>query len=552
MKSSKKEILILVGIALLFLVLRVPAVHHLYHQDEYKWPLIVNPALTAPGGIPHPPLGEAIYRSTLYAFGGDNFRLTPLLFGLANLLLLYFVVRRRYSIKAAQWSAAIFAFSFYSVLASLMVDTDGQIMPFFFLAALWFYDSFNLSQTKRKWLSLALFLGSLVLGLLVKASFVLAIGAFAFDFLIEKNIFKDKKKLLKAFGFGALSILALALLVYLSKFIFPFFNLQSAFKYWESFVRGFGSRNFLQTGIQFAKALLYLSPALVLAGLASLYPYRKEHRLFHIFVGFGLLFYLVIFDFSKGALDRYFQFLIIPLCVIAGAMLTQIFENGKSKLERWDFISISIITLSIFALQFFDQLVPALYPKTEWLGRIFSLKWNFLFPFTGGSGPTGFYVSFLFIALIWISSLVFCLSALKIKGAGKKAAFCILLLGILYNGVFIEEYLFGRINGSVYRLFAPAEQFIVKEDDIKKVIVYNDIGGYEIQKTGKYERRLYAAPQFEENYRQIFGGFSGHVLYIDLPRIAPNSLYADYLSSCKSIYAAQDKYLTAKVLDCRK
>ena len=59
---SKKEYIILLGIVVLFLVLRIPGLDNLYHQDEYKWPIIVNPALTEPGGIPHPPVGEFIYR----------------------------------------------------------------------------------------------------------------------------------------------------------------------------------------------------------------------------------------------------------------------------------------------------------------------------------------------------------------------------------------------------------------------------------------------------------------------------------------------------------
>ena len=195
--------------------------------------------------------------------------------------------------------------------------------------------------------------------------------------------------------------------------------------------------------------------------------------------------------------------------------------------------------------------MPPLHPKSEWMNRILELKWNFLFPFTGGSGPTGFYVSFAFIALIWICSAIFGFSAFRENKYRKQALLAVLVLGIMYNGVFIEEYLFGKINGSSHRLFAEAKEFIKNDNSIKSVVVYNDIGGYEIQQLGKYKRRLYAAPQFEETYKKFFQDFSGHVLYINIPRIGENTFYSDYLNTCKEIYYKKDKYVSAKILDCQ-
>lgn len=560
MKSYKKEILIFIGIAILFLALRVPAIHNPYHQDEYKWPIIVNPTLTAPGGIPHPPLGETIYRTGLYAFGSDNFRIIPFIFGFANLVLIYFIVRRRYSLKAAQWSALFFTLSYYSVLASLMVDTDGQILPFFFLLALWCYDSFNLSENKQKWLWLGLFIVSITLGMLVKVSFLLPIGAFILDFLIEKEIFKDKKKFAKTLGFGILGVLILAVLFYFSKFIFPFFNLQFALKYWEGFMKGFGSRNFFQTGIQFVKAIFYLSPALVLAGLISLFPYCKTLKLFHIFIGLGLMFYLVLFDFSQGALDRYFQFLIIPLCIIAGVLFAEMWQGiapplrPSPKGRGWGgaVYLLFIIPILIFFVQFINQYVPPLYPKAEWISRFLSLKWNFLFPFTGGSGPLGFYISFLFIALSFIYAAIL-VALYFIKKELKPQLFvAIFILGLVYNLSFTEEYLFGKINGSAPKLVEDATAFIKNDKDIKMVTVYNDNGGYDIIKTGKYRKRLYVDPKFDIAEKvKTLNSYKEHYLVIEIPRIDPESIYAKYFNSCKVVFEEEDKYIPAKIYDCR-
>lgn len=553
MKFSKKEAVIFVGIALLFLALRLPGIHLPYHQDEYKWPIIVNPALTAPGGIPHPPLGEAIYRTGLYMFGSDNFRIVPLIFGFANIFLIYFIVRRKYSAKAAGWAALLFALSYYSILASLMVDTDGQILPFFFLLALWFYDSFNLSVDRKKWLWLILFLISISLGMLVKVSFLLAIGAFVLDFMFEKEIFSDKKKLAKTVGFGILGALVLVAVLYFSKFIFPFFNLESSAKYWEGFAKGFGGRNFFQTGIQFAKAVLYLSPVLVFGGLLSLYPYRKDLRLFHIFVALGLLFYLVLFDFSTGALDRYFEFLIVPLCIISGVLTEKLFNNRSSERNDWTWIILLFLVSSlIFIVQFINHYVPALHPKSEWIARLLSFKWNFLFPFTGGSGPLGFYVSFLFMALSYIYAAILVIWMYFRKGLKSEFFAAILILGLVYNFSFTEEYLFGKINGSASRLVYDAAEFIKNDSDIKKVTVYNDNGGYEIMKIGKYRRRLYTDPAFDLNAKvSTLNATKDYYLEINIPQIDPKSVYRKYFDSCKTVYSETDKNISAEVYDCR-
>lgn len=550
MEISKKEIFVLIAIAAIFLVLRLPGVHFLYHQDEYKWPIIVNPALTDPGGIPHPPVGEFIYREFGKIVGYDNFRVIPLLFSFLNFFLLFYLVKNIFDAKTALWSAGLFAVSFYSVLASLMVDTDGAVMPLFFLTmAIGYVKLKKINFQYSKWL-LVLAL-SAVLGFLTKTSFIIPIAALALDFAIEKNVFSDKKRFFKYFGFGVGLGVLLVLVLLVSKLIFPFFNLQSSVSYWEHFFK-LADRGWLQTSIQFAKSLLYASPLLILPLFLVDKEIFKKTRVFFLFIALGLLFYLVLFDFSTGALDRYFQFLVVPLCVIAGAVFAKTSplaplldkERGKRTKFSWGEVIIPIlISTTIFSLQFFPHFVPSLHPKTEWLQRILHLDWQFLFPFTGGSGPTGFYVSFLFIALIWAASLLF---------MRRRLLFGILILGLMYNAVFTEEYLWGKINGSPYGLFAEAKIFIEQNENIKSVVVYNDIGGYEIQKIGKYARRLYVAPQFETGFEKVFSGYNGHLLFIDIPRIDPQSLQSQYIKSCGKIYEKKDGYITSQVLDCSK
>ena len=118
--------------------------------------------------------------------------------------------------------------------------------------------------------------------------------------------------------------------------------------------------------------------------------------------------------------------------------------------------------------------------------------------------------------------------------------------------VFIEEYLFGKINGSPNLLLKNAVEFIGENDKIKRVITYNDIGGGELVKIGKYERRLYAAPKFEEGYGNILRNFKGHYLVIDIPHLSEESPYAKHFVACKVAYQKYHQKISSKIYDCGK
>lgn len=542
MEFMNNKKILLSCLSLIFLGIHLIGIYIPYHQDEYKWVYYASPETPA-GAVPHPPLTEFIYKKLGPVVGDNNFRLIPTFFGLVNLLLIFVLIRKIFDTRTALWSTFLFTISFYSVLASLTVDVDGAIMPFFFLLMMIGYyelrtNNYEFGNINWKWLVL-LIIGA-VGGVLIKMSGVLPIGAILIDFAINKKFLSEKKKILKFFGISLFTAVLVISVLLLAKLIFPFFPIEKSITYWKHFANSssFFDRGWLQTFIQFAKAIMYTSPLLILPAFLVDKEIFKKTRPFFIFIFIGLVFYLFAFDFSIGALDRYFQFLVIPLCVISGAVLARL-QITDFRLQK---VIIPIIfSVVIFATQFLIHFVPPLYPKTEWLNRLVSIEWNFLFPFTGGSGPTGFYVSFMFIALTWLISLIF---------IRRKMLLAVLILGLLYNFVFIEEYLLGKINGSVTDLFREAKTVIIKDPNIKSVLVYNDIGGFEIQQTGKYKRRIYAAPQFEATYKEIFDDFNGYILFIDIPRISADSFYGKYFEKCKSIYMKSNRYINSSILDC--
>ncbi len=537
-------------LVLLFVLVRLPGVHTPLHQDEYKWPRIVDPNHTVENIIPHPPLSEFIYRSGGYIVGFDvNLRFVPLFFGAVNLVLLYYLVRMLFGRREALVASFIWVFSYFSVLASLMVDTDGQIMPFFFLLALIFYYKLINTVGNQRYTWAGLLAVSCILGFLVKVSFLLAIGAIIADFFWSKRNLITKKDIIKYSSFFVLGVLGLIVLLFAVKFVFPFFNLSQSIEYWKHFL--VGDRGWFQTIIQSIKAVLFASPFLVLIPFLGTKKDFSKIPVFIFFLIFSFLFYIVIFDFSIGALDKYLQLLVLPLTIITSVIITPIIFSKEGRRKEFIFLG-TVVALIFVILQSIPHSVPPLHPKTEWIARILSLKWNFLYPFSGGSGPLPFYVSFLFMGLVWATSFFVIIWA-KIKNNYKKFSILFLLpIGLAYNFVFIEEYMFGLWNGSAKYLIKEVSLFIKDNPQISKVTTYNDNGGDELLRVDKYRKRLYIDPKFDVNEKvKTLNQYKEHYLVINIPRIDQSSVYQRYFNSCNIIFDKNSGKISAIVYDCR-
>lgn len=551
-----RESLVLCAIVIVFLLVRIPGLSQPLHQDEYKWPMMADPATEIAWEIPHPPLTLLTFRTAGYLVGFDqDFRLVPLTFGLLNLLLLYYFARRFFSVRTAQVSALVYTLAFFSVLASLMVDTDGQVMPFFFLLSLIAY--YTLKEEMARGMpskrTLVFFVLALFGGMMVKLSFGVAILAFVLDFAWEY-----RRKLVEwashirawhvgaALGFVAVVVAALTV----ADVLLNSFNYSYAIDYWLRFATI--DRGWFQTFIQVAKAVLYLSPFLVLAPFFLARTDVPRVRPLILYILSGLFFYVVLLDFSAGALDRYLEYVLVPLSVIAAVLLVRVFGSiSLRQVAPW-VVGGVVLSALISLLQFAPHSVPALHPKVEWIGRILSFEWNFVYPFSGGSGPLTFYMSFLFIGVTWLVGLALGVVVLARERYKPFALSVLVVVSLVYSGWFTEEYLFGYIHGSASTLVRDAAQFIRDNDDITRVVVYNDNGGNEVRQTGKYEKRLYTSPQFDVGEKiETINAFSGHYLVIDAPPIDPTSVYAAYLATCTAVYERRSQKMSAVVYDCR-
>ena len=546
--------ILVIGIVLfiLFLALRLPGLSLLYHQDEWKLVLASASAERAGSFFAHPPLTQLFFRLDRVLFGSEAMRFLPFGFSLASAWLLFFILRRRLAEKTALIGLALFSVVFYSVWASLQLDTDGAILPFFFLLALYFYDRWNSAPPKqsRRWLILLAL--ALLIGLLVKLSFVLIVGALALDFVLTSSNtrFSWKRSAKVALGMVILGALFIVSLV-ITHFLYPFFDWRIMLAHASSYTDG--GRNYLQILVQVLKAVFYLSPLLVVPLLFISRDVFKYLRPFFLYIILGLVFYLGLFDFSRGALDKYLAYLIVPLVVISAATVGRVLTRVNKRQIKIGLLIGGFLALGLVSLNFLPQQVLSLYPKTEWFVRMWRGAWLMLNPFTGGSGPSGFYVSFFFLILSFITTF-----ALGFLGLIKRiwrpiVMVAILVIGLAYNIVMAEELLFGRLNGSLPQALQSTIVFLKSSPNIKSVITYNDIGAYELSQIGKYAGRFYATPQFEEAHKERFADHnktSGYYLVVEMPLLY-EGFYKNFFARCRIVFETHSGVIPGRAYHCR-
>lgn len=541
---SSKTRLLLIGLLILFVVVRLPGLGAPYHQDEFKTAIAAESSLSEAGAfLTHPPLTALLFRADARIFGGEHLRAMPLLFGFVSALLLFFIIRRRSDDRAALWSVFLYAISFYGVWSSLMLDTDGAILPAAFLLALYCYDRARGDSDKKWWIFFVL---ALITGLLVKLSFILAVGVFVVDFLYERRKELTTAHILYTVGVGGLFVILTGIVFVAINFFNPAFRIDSMISHAVYYMR-FSGRSYLQVIIETVKAVFYLSPLLLIPLLFTSREVARRAAPFVWYLILGFVFYFVLFDFSHGALDKYLMFTIIPLSAISGIILSQLSVSFSIGKQTYRIIGGAVLAVVLVALLFVTPEAVPLYPKTLWFSRVLHGDWNVLTPLNGGSGPVGFYMSFLVIAVSFLIAGAAAIAGRLKESLATGAFILILSVGVTYNMVFIEEFSFGKVYGSVEAVLNPAVAYLKTASDIERVSTHNDIGAYQLRQIGKYDGSHFtAAPQFEGAARGYFPVFDGAFLVVDLPLLY-DGFYRDFFKSCKILYTVRSGFITSTI-----
>ncbi|OGM95835.1 MAG: hypothetical protein A3B86_00270 [Candidatus Yanofskybacteria bacterium RIFCSPHIGHO2_02_FULL_38_22b] len=522
---------------LFFIGIRIFGLEQYYHQDEYRWVQQVYTEEFGEVDSPHPPVMQTLFSIGGKLFGYDNLRVVPFFFGVLNLLLIFVVsLKLTGNKKLAYFVSGLYLINVYALIASLMIDIDGTLMPFLVLSAYYFYLKAFKDGDKNFMLPLILVL---LVGLFTKLSYVLFAGTLAVEYLwtlYDKGKFKYQFKKTALF-LGISGVLVVGLYVLYGKADPRFLEYSTNFKYLN-----FGSRAYLDLGLRLFKFFIWFSPLLFLPMVYGLF--KKEiftkFRIWYIYSLFNFLFYLVIFDFARLPIERYFMFIIIPSVLISGYVVYPFL----SRLNKKDLILslASFLVILVWTALAVHEVVP-LNPKEAYINKVKDLDFNFLVPLTGGSGPIGFYGSAMFLLWAWLVCFIGLLLNKK-----RLAVSLFLVFGIGYNILLSTENLTGAMYGSVDSITKKSVAYVVDNQEINSVVTYYDAGVYYLKMADKYTGRFYTAPS--RDYSQRLKTHRGHYMIVDFPAVDKNSLYWELISKCELDKKFTDKYVDSYIFDC--
>jgi hypothetical protein len=525
-------------------------IHQIYHQDEYRWVVLTY----QPGGEKidvQPPMYLLLLKTAGRLFGTANLRILSALLALVNLFLIYLVSKKITGNKSiALLACFLFSFNAYSLIAGLQIDIDGALLPFFVLTA--YYSYLKLADNKKLWAPVLML--TLVGGFLSKISFVIFFCSLILDYYFshkEERDFKLKKIILLASG-GVILFGILAALFYLVD--------SERFLNVLSYARGrafdnfnFASRAYLDLIFKIMKSFVLLSPMLLLPVFYTLFKsdLRKKYRFWLIYLFFSFLFYAVIFNFSTLTIEKYFTFMIVPSVIISAEVLYPFFADLRNRhiYKPIIFTSIAVLAVTYIILSASHVTLP-LNPKIAYFEHFRSFNLAFLIPFTGGSGPIGFYFSAEFIFYFWFFiTMAFTGYYFWPKRQYFFLTFAV-IAGLIYIVLFTNEFLWGRLNGSVPNVARETVEYVNNNPRIgtEQVITYYDIAPYDLRLSGKYYSRFYTAPN--RDYTEKVTKFRGYYMIVNFPEIGDDNRYWKLIERCPVLKEFNDKKIRSYVFNC--
>lgn len=433
----------------------------------------------------HPPLSFWLHGVWSFLIGAAVWksRLLVALFSLANIFLTYYLGKKYFDEKTGILAAFLLTSSAWFTSGSLQLDMDASFVSFFFLITVYFYTKF-IENKENKFLFLTgLFYG---LGILTKYTLVL-IG----PTLVIHHLFKERKeKFWKYFFKTFLIIFGVAFLVFL---IFPIFGFATdSSSFYASFSHAFdllagktneqvmkeGVNYFLLT-IQFANALLWMSPLMIGALFYHLFYSKRRNNLFLIWILIISVFYIFIIKDNFRPVEKYLLIIAPALSILGGEFLSKIKFNRKRILILFTSSISWFIFLIFFNLQ--KGVLLNFYPKIKFLEE--ALKFNLLLnlPLEGHAGPIGFYILFGTAVLTFIVCFLLFVASVLTRKLTFSTYFVLLFFGISigYNLYLSEEQFFGIAKPNINKASGEIIDYLLKENyenSTLPIFIFRNIG----------------------------------------------------------------------------
>lgn len=577
--QNKKNYLILFLLLLLAFLIRIPNQTFPFFGDEawhdfvkFHKGAILSVEYESMNGentlLIDPPLTGWFYLaySSIFGFSTIILRSTSLIFGLINILLIYFLAKKVFNTKTAALSVFLAVISFWHVIESYILDRDGNFLIFFYLLIILLYVFYRETKNKRYlWLGATIS----VFYMFIKVSGALITAILFLIILYDNKIFQEiwnnkkhifnlnlylkssfKKAFLEIFPFVLANIVSYAVffagVYFLNK---PFFNSLLA---QEAIPLEFFTAEWtLSAGREIIYLIIYGSPLLLGLSVLSLLYFNKKKMLF--------LFWLLvpIIAYSKipyaGALERYLSVIIPPLCILGGSFLAElsIYKKGKMLL-------LGAASILYFILLNILSAIPVKYLShniSEYALQVTVLKWGFLFPFYGVGGPA-FLIPFFILGMSFIlCGIFFILVVFFIKRKNIFYFFLILFIaiGLSFNLYIIQELNLAVHTPNIRTGFNQILSELPKEDS---TLIYTNIGALKTYDAIEREYVLIKFSQKDKFYLDnILASITekgGAVYLLDFPKRFENSkVYEIITRNCRLRKEIKDKQVIIGIIyDC--
>lgn len=564
MGHFRKEHLILIAIIITAIFLRLPQINHPFTTEESEWYFgaktltkeftLVN--INQPSPIFNYPIAMGTYRLIGLTFGATTFnlRLSALIFGIVNILLAFVLGRKLLGEKAALFAAGLMAIMPWHLFESVIIEHDGSFLMFFYLITFISFLKFE-ETNKKRWFVLSV--TSFILALLTKSSAILIpailmlylfltnpLTKISWNELKKRNlknaIFKFFNSLLKPLKYGSImiisGILILLLFFFLIKTNAPLYYNALIYRMFEAkqMAGGFGIGSVSRVMMYL---ILWASPLILGLTIIGLKNLNRNK----VLLSCWLIIPVAAYSTSgyAGGIDRYMSVIIPAMCLLAGESLSKIKWNNKIKI--W-FAGISILSFFVFT---WLGTLPAEYLThniSEYIKRAALLKWNFLFPFYGSSGPA-FLISFIVLGAGISLSLMLLFSSLIWKNR-NILLIAFLAVSFALNAVILQEFMFSTYHPDIY---AVTEKLAndYKTENLGNSPIYISTSGLSI-----------LLQRFDNNVTLLNGEYTENdfnllktklrserasILLVDFPKMDDDTPQKRIVANCTLINTVEDK-----------
>jgi len=542
MQGKIKYNLFFVVLLIFFVGIRLFGLHQPIFDDETNYVQSINdpgPYYTIkPFQIhKHPPLGGWMFFLIGNLLGQEAriYRLVPLFLWVINIILVYLIVSREYSKRAALFSSLLMGASYYSVLMSLQIDVEGSLLVTTFLLMAFFYLKY-IRTKEKKWLAFT--------GMAFGSALLTKIAAVFFLGIISLHLFLRKANFKKIFYFDHIkrNFLETILVGVVGLSVFLIFPILT----WDLFLQMFGhSSNYFGLNISWmalSMLLFWATPFLLGLFLFQMFKFERKDSLWMLWFFFIFIIYTFLIigrPGDHGAIggvadySRHFMNLMVPLSVLGGVFLSRIEINWKQLVGG---VVIGIVALVSFFIINLNTLRVLPRDFSVYLEALKSFDFNFLFSFTTSSGNLLGVNMGIIIFSIFIPGLLvliyFFLRYLRQFQLSRWVLVLFIAIGAALNIFLVTEYLGPVTSPDVNAVFYEMVDY-VKENKIESPLYVNDEGLLLHINELKFQQK-----EGQFNLGRYFEGLSLHkplqgtVLFFNWPPLSKGNPVWDAVKSC--------------------